>query len=701
MRSHPSSAPRSAAAPAVAAAVVLALVFGALAAAPARAAVDYSPYHDLAEVEAQLASWASRPEVEILSIGTSAGARPIRLVRIAGSGPVAPDQRPAIFVGANMVGHHNAGTEAALELVESLLAPEAAERIAATTFYVVPVLNPDAHDALFAPVRWKREGNASRLDHDRDGLVAEDGPDDLDGNGWIGRMRIPDATGGWLPHPEEPRLMVRSDAERGWVGAYRVTSEGRDDDRDGEHNEDPATGVAPNQNFAHQFPYPEAQAGPWPSYAPETKAVMDFLLEHRNVAAAVVFGPANNLLEPPRSLGGGGDLGTQTFTLQTEVAEFLGLDSDEEYTLDQVWEVAKDLPMVRQNNITKEQLGQFLGAGPATKLEDEDLAVLASLGKSYKSLLEEAGLSDDRPAEQYAGGGITPWLYYQYGTLAMELDVWGVPKPEKKEAEGEADAPLTVERFGEMTAEEVIGLGAEAIEAFLREQGVPAQYDATMVIGALESGRMTPEQMAGMMAQMGGGSGGDGAEAGEDDPQTKRAREMLAWVDANAPDASAAWTQVTLPDGTVAEVAGLDPFATLAPPMAKLEPALAVHAETVATLADKLARVEIVEVTATSLGGGVVRVRAVARNSGELPTHTALDRRMQTHLPVRLEVVTGDGVEMVTNQPVATSERLEAKTGILEGDWLVRARPGQEITVRVSSDTAGSDETTITVSKES
>jgi hypothetical protein len=697
---------RSPSSSALAAAFVLALVLGAVGGTPA-AAEDYGAYHDFAEVEAQLRAWASRPEVELRSIGTSAGGRTLHVVRIAGSGPVDPDRRPAIFVGANIAGFHNAGTEAALHLVEHLLTPEAADRIAATTFYVAPVLDPDAHDGLFAPVRRKLSGNATKIDHDRDGLSGEDGPNDLDGNGWIGRMRIADSTGGWLPHPEEPRLMVRADADKGRIGAYRLVDEGADDDRDGEYNEDPGTGVAPDKNFAHQFPYPEPDAGPWPSYAPESKAVMDFLLERRNVAAAVVFGPANNLLETPRSLGGGGDLGTQTFTLEEGIAGFLGLDPDTEYTLDQVWEVVKDLPMVRQNGVTKEQLAQFLGAGPATKMEDEDLAVLSRLEDTYKELLEEAGLAADRPAQQYAGGGFTPWLYYQYGTMALELDVWGVPKPEKEEAEeGEEDpdAPMTTEAFAELSVDEAIALGEEKLDAFLREQGVPERFTGEMVIQGLESGRMTPEQMVAMMAQMGGGGGGGGeGDEAEDDAPTKRAREVLAWVDAQMPEHSATWTQVTLPDGTTAEVGGLDPFATLAPPMAVLEPALGVHAELVAGLADDLARVEIVEASARSLGGGVARVRAVARNTGKMATHTALDRRMRTHLPVILEIVTGSaggGVELVANRPTATANRLPGVTGTLEGEWLVRAAPGDRITLRVTSDNAGTDETTVTVTEE-
>lgn len=678
-------------------------VTAAFAGAGAAAAVSYDDYHDFGEVEAQLRAWAAEPEVELVDIGESAGGRTLWVARIAGAGPVDPDERPAVFVGANIAGHHNAGTEAALDLVETLVGGEHDDLLARTTVYVAPVLDPDAHDALFAAVRARRSGNGERIDRDRDGFEAEDGFDDLDGDGRVTKMRIVDPAGGWLPHPEDPRVMIRADSAKGRSGAYRIVSEGRDDDGDGEFNEDPPFGVAPDRNFAHQFPYPDPGAGPWPSYAPETKAVMDFLLERRNVALALVYGPANNLLEKPRSLGGGGDLGTQKFKVPEGIAEFIGLDPEQEYTLDEVWEVVKDLPFVVQNNITKDQIAQFLGAGPATKVSDEDMAWLDRFAKDYETRLEDAGLSKDRPAEQYGKGGFTPWLYYQYGVMALELDVWGVPKAEKKEEEGDAEADaLTVERLGSMSAEEVIALGEEAIDTFLKENGVPAQYNAQMVIGALEAGQLTPERMAQMIGQMGGGGGGEDAE--EDDAETKRVREVLAWVDEHAPDAVSPWTAVTLPDGTEAEVGGLDPFIETTPPRAVLDPALSVHTETVLDLAGKLARLEMLSVEAEPVGdgSGVVRVRAVAGNRGVLPTHTKLDERMRTHLPVRLELVTGDGVELVTGQAAVTAERLEGTSGTIEGTWLVRVPrkdAGTEITVRVVSDNAGSDQMTTTVRK--
>jgi hypothetical protein len=670
-----------------------------LVSAPVSGAERYSDYHSFAEVEAQLAAWqkAHAGVAALQTIGESAGGRAIRVLRIAAPGPVDPDQRPAVFVGANVAGHHNAGTEAALHLAGTLLEKAGgtqAELLSRVTFYVAPVLNPDAHDALFQTPRTLRSGNASRIDHDRDGLEAEDGVDDLNGDGRITSVRVPDPAGEWLPHPKQPRLMVKGDAAKGWVGAYRLESEGNDDDGDGEYNEDSATGIHIDESFPHAFPYPKPEAGPWSSFAPETKAILDFVYARRNLALALVYGPANNLLALPESLGGGGDVSSEKFKLPKFAAEMLGFDPEGEYTLDEVWEVAKDQPFVRQRNITKEMLGQFLGAGPATKLEDDDIEVLKRLAEAYKERLEKSGLDKDRPGAQYLAGGMTPWLYYQAGLLPVELDVWGIPKAKQSGADGK-DQPLDLDRLEKMTPEEFLALDPKVVGAFLHEIGAPPQMTAEVVTERVRSGQTTPEKMAQMARQMGAGKAGEKG----DDKANQRELEIVKWLEENDPEALVDWTPVRLSDGTAAEVGGRDPFAETTPPMPLLQPALEAHTQTALDLAGQLARVEISSLKVTGLGGDVYRVEAVAANRGRLATHTKMAQRARSRLPVRLEIDEGGGIELVTGQRSRVAERLDGQVGVVAGEWLVKARPGATVTVRVTSENAGSDVETSTIGK--
>jgi Zinc carboxypeptidase len=684
------------------AAAVAVLGLGALA-APAAAAVSPQDYHSFADVERQLQAWSkeSPREVKLITIGKSAGGRSIYVVRVAGPAGASEeaDNRQAVFVGANIAGFHNAGTEAALDLLQTLVkAPAgspASKLLASTIFYVAPALNPDAHDTLFGTLRHRRGGNGQKVDHDVDGLVGEDGPDDLNGDGAITRMRISDPAGGWLADVTDPRVLVKSDSMEQRPGAFRVVTEGKDDDGDGEYNEDGPDGVWPDRNFPHAFPY-SVEGGPWSSYAPETKALLDFLFSRKNVALAVVYGPANNLLAAPQSLGGGGDLGTQKFKVPPQAAKALGFDPETEYTIDEIWEVAKDFPFVKQNGITKEQLQQFLGAGAATKVDPADQAYLDKFAEAYKERLKKAGLADDRPAAQYGKGGFTPWLYYQYGAMALELDVWGIPKAEKK-ADAKAEDALTLDKVAAMSTADFLALGEEKIDAFLKENKVPAQFNAKMVMGFMKGGQSDPKGMVERIKSMGGGGGA--AAAGKPGEAGARDREVLAWIEANSPGAFTPWKAVTLPDGTKAEVGGLDPLAEVNPPMAVLKPALAAHTETVLDLAGKLAKVEILSLDVTPLGAGIYRVKAVAGNKGYLATHTKQAERARVHIPVRLTIETGKAVELVTGYPFATADRLEGTTGTVTGEWLVKAQPGAEIVVNVITDNAGADQKTTTVRK--
>ncbi len=648
----------------------------------AAGAVVAGEYHDFDAVMKRLDTAAGSASAKLITIGKSADGKPLRVLQIGA------DENPAVFVGANIAGDRNSGTEAALDLIDRLLSKESEPLLASTTFYIAPALNPDAHDGMFRTPRMRGIGNGSSLDRDRDGLENEDGPNDLDGDGRITKMRIPDKAGSMQPDADDSRRMKKADRSEEERGGWRVVTEGQDDDGDGAYNEDGAGGLVPDKSFPHGFVYGDPEAGPWAGYTQESRVLMDFLFARRNIALAVVYGEANNLLAAPRGLGGGGDAGSLKFKVPKGIAEFMGLDPEKDYTLDEVWEVAQTMPFVQQNSITKEQMLQFLGAGPATKPDDDDLEVLAGFGKTYKTALEDAGLDHKRKAAQYRKGGLTPWLYYQYGVLALELDVWGVPKAEEKKEDG--DEGLTLDAIEAMDAETFVALGEEKVAAFLVDIDAPPQFSAAMLIGRIESGEMTPEQLATMARRMGGGGDDKKKKGGPDD--------LMTFIDAHAPEAFTPWTAVTLPDGTEVEVGGVDPFVAIAPAMEILQPALVVHTDTILELAGSLPKVEIVEVEVESLGGDVFRVRATVANNGRLATHTKMARRARSHLPILLSLDPGKDASLVTGARMKSSDRLEGSGDTFSFEWtLHRQKTGAQVLVEVTTENAGSDRRMVTL----
>ena len=570
----------------------------------ATATVGLGQYATFAEAERKLADLARlNPGVMTLeTIGTSAGGRRIVAVRLAatGSGLQSPDLRPAVFVGANLVGYHNAGTQAALGLVESLLAKKTL--LETRTFYVVPMLNPDAQDSYFAPIKWRNGLNGGKLDRDRDGVLGEDGPNDLNGDGRITQMRIADPNGAYLPDPADPRVMKRVDSLKGEKGLYSLHTEGGDDDRDGLYNEDPAGGFRPDKNFAHAWADDDPESGPFPGSEPEARAIMDYLLARRNIAVAFVFGPANNLLATPRGVGGSLEIGQIRVTPTAAMAGPLGLEAGRGYSVDEVFPLLENSALAQQatGGISRESIATLLGAGPATAPSAEDLRYYDSLSVDYKKALDKAGLDSKRDGQQSSAGGLQNWLYYHYGAMVVELDVWGVSK-------------------------------------------------------------------------------------------------LMAYVDKEAPQSFVPWTSVTLPDGTKAEVGGVDPFVEIAPPAGELAKAVAAHADFVQDVASKLATVQLLSTQATELSAGVWRVRAMAGNIGFLPTHTQHAVRTRTWLPVRLELVLPPGATLVSGKAQVASERLTGGTGQLKGEWLVRAAKGTKLSFSLASQNAGNDRQEITL----
>lgn len=578
-------------------------------------------------------------EATLLQFGRSAGKQPLLLLRIAAPGPLPLEQRPAVFVGANMIGDRPLGSAAALDLARALLEAPAAERtrraalLKRVCFYVAPVLNPDAHDANLAPGAWGRRGNAEALDADRDGLVAEDGPDDLDGDGRVTQLRIPDPAGAWIPDPRRPDLSVKAEASLGEKGRFRLETEGRDQDGDGRFNEDGPDGVQPDQNFAHAFPYPTPSAGPWASSTPEAKAVMDFLLARRQVALAVVYGQANVLHELPAA-----------------------------------------------------------GARPkgraAERFLPEDRASLERLAVRYRRHLASRELPTKRPAKTISGGSFAAWLYYHFGAQTLELDLWAPPsKPKAPEG---APAKLDLPGLRKLSAADLLKR-ASAHDALLERIGAPQSLGAEALAAQLRAGELSPNQLADRLAPYLAFSKTPAGKA------RARARGTLDWWAQQGVAAVTSYQQVQVPGLSGASVGGQLPLLEQRPPEALGQAAIGAHTALLLELAEGLGRVEVRSLKLTPLGAEVYRVEVVVGNGGQLATHTAMAALAKVRLPIRIELDLEGGV-LVTGRNWAAHERLGGSAEVFKHTWLVRANAGQtlKVEVRATSEHAGRASATAT-----
>ena len=192
--------------------------------------------------------------------------------------------KPAMYIDGNIHANEVQGAETALYTVDFLLAQlrssldpvtELMDRVA---FYVLPMVNPDGR------ARWF-EGPSTphfprtvmvEVDDDRDGLADEDPYDDLDGDGVITQMRqkVPMGEGSHRIHPKDPRLLVP--VEDGEMGDYRyLGTEGIDNDRDGQLNEDVVGYVDPNRTWGYFWMPPLRPGGRRRLPAPDPRDPVD------------------------------------------------------------------------------------------------------------------------------------------------------------------------------------------------------------------------------------------------------------------------------------------------------------------------------------------------------------------------------------------------------------------------------------------
>jgi len=169
-------------------------------------------------------------------------------------------------------------------------------------FYLCPRINPDGAEwALADRPKWVRSSTRPYpiADEEIEGLVIED----VDGDGLVLQMRVPDANGLWKTHPQEPRLMVRRDPTEVGGQYYRILPEGRIEGYDGFtlKVKKPLQGLDLNRNFPASWrqEFEQLGAGPYPASEPEVRAIVDFIARHNNICGATTFHTWSGVLLRP------------------------------------------------------------------------------------------------------------------------------------------------------------------------------------------------------------------------------------------------------------------------------------------------------------------------------------------------------------------------------------------------------------------
>lgn len=272
--------------------------------------IDFSKYHRYDELVDHLNQLAvAYPDLSRLySIGKSYEGRDIWCMEITNHATGDHGDKPGYYIDANIHAGEVTGTACALYTIWYLLSryggdEEVTGLVDSQSFYVVPRVSPDgAGFYLTSPHFLRSSVRRYPFVEEQDGLE----PEDVDGNGMILQMRIPDPDGEWKVSSKDPRLMIPRLPHEYGGKYYRLYMEGLIRNYDG--LEVKAAPARWGLDLNRQFPVgwePEAKqagAGPFPLSEPETRALAEFLLKQKNIVGGQSYHTTTGIILRPSSL---------------------------------------------------------------------------------------------------------------------------------------------------------------------------------------------------------------------------------------------------------------------------------------------------------------------------------------------------------------------------------------------------------------
>ncbi len=241
---------------------------------------------------------AAYPElIAVASIGKSFEGRDIWVVTATKKETGEAADKPAFWCDGNIHAAELTASTAVLYYLHQLVTgydtdPQITRLLDTRVVYLCPRLNPDGAELALADAPRHIRSSTRRYPHDEpavDGLTTED----VDGDGRILSMRVLDPHGTYKKHATEPRLMVAREPGEFGGEYFRVMPEGFIENYDGltiRVNRD-AEGLDLNRNFpsAWRQEFEQVGAGEYPTSEPEVKAMVDFIVRHKNIGAAISF----------------------------------------------------------------------------------------------------------------------------------------------------------------------------------------------------------------------------------------------------------------------------------------------------------------------------------------------------------------------------------------------------------------------------
>jgi len=273
--------------------------------------IHWNRFYDYAETTELLRKLnkAFPKHSKLKSLGKSHGNREMWVMTITDFADENAHEKPGFWIDGGIHANELQSVEVVVYTAWYLLEmrehnPNINRMLKERVFYLCPMMSPDSRDAHFREVNSTHTPRTGQrpVDDDRDGLVDEDGFDDLNDDGHVTHMRVRNPQGKWKPHSKYPELLVR--VEAGEKGEYDMLGiEGFDNNGDGKVNEDGDGSYDPNRNWpwGWQPEYVQRGAHRYPLSINENRMAADFIIAHPNIGGGqsyhntggmMIYGPA-------------------------------------------------------------------------------------------------------------------------------------------------------------------------------------------------------------------------------------------------------------------------------------------------------------------------------------------------------------------------------------------------------------------------
>jgi hypothetical protein len=600
---------------------------------------QFEGYHAPDEVE----TWVKQitrmhPEkTRAMVLATSPGQRPVTLIEVGNETGNSEKSNPAILVTANFEGTRPLATEGAIRLTEMILGDPA--HYDSLNWYIIPVGNPDAASRFFLQPLAEDPRNGIPTNDDRDEQIDEDGPEDLNKDGWITQMRMKHPDGTWMVAEEDPRLMKEADPTKGEQGVYKIYTEGIDNDGDGIYNEDGPGGTNPSINFPFLFQFFKEPSGLYPGSTPEAYALMKFVFEHPDIAMFFSLGSTNFCLSPPQG-GRQGEADLNRLRVPERYARQFGIDASRTYTMDELVQAFREaLP---GQEIDESDIAGVLGLGAALNPQEDDLVFYRQLASDYKDFLKEQSSLPSRFAPEPASeGSLELWGYFHVGVPVFSMDLWGVPRPDPDSARGGRENPPTN------------NLGR-------------------------------------------GGPGNSDQGSGNAPDKLMKELALLHFADSLlGNEGFATWQPYDHPSLGQVEIGGFRPYLLTTPPYSMVEDLLSGQLPWVFHLAGELPDLHILTTELTPMGEGVFRLEAWVENRSLIPFPTYMGKRNRQPAPAVL-TLEGDECEFLSGTRRSPIGSVEGNSRV-KVSWVIRTDGPAKLILNLESKNAGDDRQTINI----